>query len=265
MSRMRVALLCGLLGLAALARAQDFAGAAPAGNPDVLALLEMAQPPPLARIEFAAASTRWWGLRELETRTLAAGAGWRALRAGVGLSQTGDPPLGWTTLALAAGGATRVGGAAVRVAVRRGREAPWAPASLVGEGASYEVGTGAWLVVAPAWRVWASAPQLHASGPAPALERPLELGLRAGGATALWCVLRAPRAGDDGERALGAVLGMPPFEVWALARDAPWRASAGLRASAGPVRVGLRADSHPVLQESWRVSLEWRSPPAREP
>ena len=263
MNPARAAIVCWLLGMTPLARAQDFAGAAPAGAPDVLALLEGALPTPLARVELAAASTRWWGLQELETRTLAAGAGWRALRVGAGLSQTGEPELGWTALALALGGATREGGAAVRVATRRGREAPWGLSGIATAGASYEAGAGAWLAFAPAWRVWASAPQVRTSGPSPPLERPLELGVRAGGANALWCSLRAPRAGDDGERGLGVVLAAPSFEAWAQVRDAPWRASVGMRASTGPMRVGLRVDSHPVLDESLRVSLEWR--PARRP
>lgn len=237
--------------------AQDLAGASPVGAFDVHDLLERALPAPQGGFSAAASSTRWWGLRELETRTLALGGGWRGMRAGLGLSQTGVPELGWTTLALAVGAATPGTGAALRAVTRRDRDAPWSARQAIAPEAGVEVGAGAWLAPTAALRAWASAPQVWTRGEPPPVTRPLELGVRAGGATAAWCTLRAPRAGDDGERALGICLALPPLAVWAEVRDAPVRGSAGLTARAGPLAVRTRVDAHPALGETLRFGIEW--------
>ena len=118
-------LVVGFTTLAGLARAQDLAGASPVGAADVHELLERALPSPHAGATAAAATTRWWGLRELETRSIALGGAWRGARVAVGLSQTGAPELGWTTLALAAGVASPAAGAAFRAVTRSDRDAPW--------------------------------------------------------------------------------------------------------------------------------------------
>jgi hypothetical protein len=240
------------------ARSQDLAGAGPPGPAGALELLEHALPAAAPALAAEAASTRWWGLRELETRAVALGGGWRALRAAAGLSQTGVPDLGWTTLALAAGGATRGAGAAIRVVTRRDRDAPWSPRRALATGSGLELGAGAWLDVAPALRAWASAPQAVSRGGPRPLERPLELGLRVGAGSALWASLRAPRAHDDGERALGMRLDLPPLAAWAEVRDGPLRAAAGISAAAGPLEVAMRADAHPVLGETVRLEVAWR-------
>jgi len=264
--RLRARTLCAAwLALAGPVQAQDLAGTSPAGDRDLFALLEHALPARERGFAAAAATTRWWGLRELETRAVALGGSAGALRVASGLSQTGAPELGWTTLALAAGGVTREAGAAVRVVTRHDRDQPWSAARALEPQSGLAVGAGAWLEPAPGVRVWASAPQMRARGQPPPLDRTLELGVRAGGATAAWCTLRAPRANDDGERALGMVLALAPFEAWAEVRDGPLRGAAGLRASAGRLRVGARADAHPVLGETLRVSLEWLPGAGDEP
>jgi hypothetical protein len=104
------ALCAAWLSLAGPLHAQDLAGSAPAGERDLFALLEHALPARERGLAAAAATTRWWGLRELETRAVALGGSAGALRIATGLSQTGAPELGWTTLALAA--ALRASGAA---------------------------------------------------------------------------------------------------------------------------------------------------------
>lgn len=253
------------LVFATSAHAQDLAGIAPPGPQDLLSLLEHALPAREGGFAAAAASTRWWGLRELETRAVALGGSAGALRVAAGLSQTGAPELGWTTLALAAGGVTPGAGAALRVVTRHDRDQPWSPALAMDPYSGLAFGAGAWLEPAAGVRVWASAPQMRARGQPPPLDRTLELGVRAGQATAVWCTLRAPRSGDDGERALGLVLGLAPLEAWAEVRDAPLRGSAGLRVTAGMIRVGARADAHPVLGETLRAAVEWRSSPGEAP
>ena len=204
-----------------------------------------------------AGSTRWWGLSSLETRALAAAAPWRALRAAAGLSQTGEPELGWTSLAASFGGATPGAGAAVRVLARSERDSDYRVARAFSARAGYEAGGGAWLEPASGMRVWASAPQMFTHGPAPPLARPLELGVRVGGASAAWATLVSPRAGDDGTRALGVSLAVDPLTVWAEVRDAPLRGAAGLAAGWGPLALEARVDAHPVLGETARVSLAW--------
>jgi len=258
----RAALTCATfvaLAGAPEARAQDFAGALPAGSGGALELLERALPAGGPGLEAVAASTRWWGLPELETRALALGGGWRGLRTAAGLSQTGAPELGWTTLALAAGAVAPGAGAALRACARRDRDAPWSPRSAFAPGGGHELGAGAWLEPVPGVRAWASAPQLATRGAPPPLARPLEVGVRAGRGTAVWCSLRAPRAGDDGERAFGASLALAPLLAWADVRDAPLRGSAGLVAAAGPLMVAVRVDAHPSLGETVRAALGWRA------
>ncbi len=258
LARVLLGVLAGT-ATASAALAQDLAGAAPVGSGGVFEMLERALPAEAPGVTAAAASTRWWGLRELETRSLALGGGWRAVRVAFGLSQTGVPELGWTTLALAVGGAGPGAGTALRVIARRDRDAPWSVAYAVAPAAGLEVGAGAWLTPLANVRVWASAPQIFARGEAPPLVRPLELGVRAGDATAVWCTLRAPNAGDDGERALGTSLGVTPLVAWAEVRDAPLRGSAGIRAGAGPLAANLRVDAHPALGETIRLAIEWRA------
>src|SRR5262249_5543577 len=121
----------------------------------------------------------------------------------------------------------------------------------------------AWLALRPAGagspgvRVWASAPQMWMSGAAPPLVRPLELGVRAGSATGAWARLVSPRAGDDGERALGVAIGIAPALAWAEVRDAPLRGAVGLATALGSLEVDARVDAHPVLGETMRVGLAW--------
>lgn len=254
-------LVACILCVAAAGRAgsQDFAGAAPAaGADDVFAALERALPAAASSLAAAAAHTRWWELRELETRAAVIGAGWRGARAALGVSQTGAPELGWTSVALSAGGAGPDAGAAVRVCGRLERDAPWSAARALSSAAGLEAGAGAWLSPAAGVQVWASAPQVLVSGLSPPLPRPLEIGVRAGLTSGVWLSLRAPRAGDDGERALGVALDVAPLVAWAEVRDTPLRGAAGVRARAAALRVDLRVDAHPVLGETVRVALGWQ-------
>jgi len=247
---------CALLALAA--RAQDFAGAsAPGADPGVWDLLDRALPSASNSFSAAATQTRWWDLPGLETRAIAGGAGWRSWRASLGLSQTGEPELGWTALALALGSSGDGAGAGVRALTRRDRDAPWSLARALRPGAGLEVGAGAWLVAAPGVRVWASGPQMWTSGAAPPLSRPLELGVRAGQGTGAWLRLVAPRVGDDGERALGVAIGIAPALAWAEVRDAPLRGAVGLNVTLAALCVEARVDAHPVLGETVRLGLAW--------
>jgi hypothetical protein len=255
--------LCAACGAA---HAQDFAGAAhAAATDDAFALLEHALPSATAGLAAAVAQTRWWESSDLETRAAALCGSWRTLRASAGLSQTGVPELGWTALALAAGSAGAEAGAGLRACARVDRDAPWSAARVAAPGAGYELGAGAWLVPAAGVRVWASAPQMLTRGAAPPLARSLEVGVRAGDDTGVWLLLRAPRAGDDGERALGLAIALVPVTAWAEVRDAPLRGAAGVQVTAGAVSVEARVDVHPVLGETVRVALSWSHAPSPAP
>jgi hypothetical protein len=248
-------LLCGAAGAAS---SQDFAGAAhAAASDDPFALLERALPPAAPGFTAAVAQTRWWDSRDLETRAAALSGGWRTLRGSLGVSQTGAPELGWTALALAAGCARPDAGAGVRACTRVDRDAPWSAARAAADGAGLEVGAGAWVVPAAGVRVWASAPQVFTRGADPPLVRSLELGVRTGSDAGAWLVLRAPRAGDDGERSLGVWIALAPVTTWAEVRDSPLRGGAGMRAAVGALGVEARVDVHPVLGETVRAALSW--------
>ena len=252
-------MLAAALLLAGRAHAQDFAGAMPVALAgDAFAALECALPPAAPSFTAAVSHTRWWELRELETRAAVIGAGWRGARAALGVSQTGEPELGWTALALSVGGAARDAGGAVRACARSERDAPWRAERLWSPSAGLELGAGAWLEPVPGVRVWAVAPQALVRGSPPPLVRSLELGVRAGSASSVWLALRAPRAGDDGERALGLQLALAPLAVWGEVRDTPLRAAAGVRATAAALHVELRVDAHPVLGETVRMAVGWQ-------
>ena len=242
------------------ARAQDYAPAAPAGpQPGAFALLERALPcgPGAPAAELCA--TRWLALASLETRAAALLVAPAGTRVALGVSQTGDPALGWTSVALAVGGAAEQGGAALRAVARLDRATgDWDAERLAREG-GIEAGAGAWIAPGRATVLWASAPQLWLSGQSPPLLRPAELGARArGNAIAAWVVVVAPRRGDDGERSAGLSLGAPPLEAWGEVRDGPLRGSLGVRAVVRSVVVEASADAHPVLGETTRLGLAWR-------
>ena len=251
----------GLLALLLVARAtaaQDFTGASPAGStrvPD--GLLDRALPASTSSLCAAVSQTRWWGLPGLETRAATLSGSFHTWRAALGLSQTGEPELGWTTLGIGAGASTARAGAGLRACARRDRDAPFRLVRAFTPGAGVEAGAGAWLVAADGVRVWASAPQVWTGGAAPPLARALELGVRAGERNAAWVRLVAPRAGDDGERALGLSLAVAPMQAWAEVRDTPLRGSVGLSAAIASLRVDARVDAHPVLGETVRLALAW--------
>jgi hypothetical protein len=253
--------LAHVLAARRAAWAQDFAPASPAGpQAGAAALLERALPVAGPALSLESAATRWLGLASLETRAAALGVSAGPARVAAGLSQTGDPELGWTCAALALGAAGPEGGAALRVAGRCDRSEGPLAAGRLGLGAGYEAGAGAWLAAAPGLTLWASAPQLWTGGQDPPLSRPLELGARwAARELAAWVALVAPQRGDDGERSAGISLGSDALAVWAEARDGPLRGSLGVRGALGPLAAEARADAHPVLGETTRLSLAWRA------
>jgi hypothetical protein len=233
--------------------------ASPAGpRPGAAALLERALPQDVSPWTLETSATRWLASTSLETRSAALAIARGPLRTAAGLSQTGDPDLGWTSAALAAGTCARDGGAALRVVARRDRAAGALREGGLARGVALEAGAGGWLAPSPELVLWASAPQLYGSGPAPPLVRPLEIGARIGGDDlSAWCALEAPRGGDDGERSAGLSLGLGPGHAWAEARDDPLRASLGLLLELRGLRIETRADLHPVLGETTRVVLAW--------
>jgi hypothetical protein len=252
--------------VAARCGAQDFASpalAGPAVSP--LALIESGLPSAATRTSLAASATRWFALPELATRSLGIGGSWRGACAAFGLSQTGDPELGWTALGLALGGASPRCGGALRAVARRDR-LPGAEPGPLGPGAGLEAGAGAWADAGAGLTLWASAPQVWLRGAAPPLARGLELGaaLRAGDG-GLWLLRRAP-ARDADDRAgheAGLAFGLGVLSAWARARDGPLRASIGLAARARLAEASAEVSSHPVLGET--VSISIAVPARRDP
>jgi hypothetical protein len=238
---------------------QDFTTPAPAWPPDTpCALLERALPAVAVAPALEGAVTRWHGLDALTTRAAAAAFGWRALRAGLGLAQTGEPDIGWTALGLAIGAARRDGGAALRAAARRDRTTPFGFDDR-GAAVGVEVGGGAWIDAAAGLHVWASAPQVWTRGAAPPLARPLEIGGAVDlGGVAAWLSLVAvaghPRGGP-GEHSAGLATDVGPLAVWLIARDQPLRGGLGVAGRARGLRAAAEVESHPVLGETARIAL----------
>ena len=199
----------------------------------------------------------WLGAPDLVTRALAAAVSVRAARAGVGLSQTGDPEIGWTAVSLAVGGAGAAGGAALRLQGRRDRH-PQPAGSPLGPGIGAEAGAAAWVMASRALTVWSAAPQMWRRGASPPLARGLEIGARlAGEGCALWLCHRAPphAADADPEHEAGLLLGMGTCAAWVRARDRPLRGGIGISLARRPLVVAAEIESHPVLGETTRVSL----------
>lgn len=245
-----------LLAFTSPASAQDFDLPAPAWPPaPVAGWFERALPPAAGAPVVEAGVTRWHGLDALATRCLAAGAGWRAVRAGLGLSQTGEPEIGWTALAGVAGAVVQRGGASVRVVSRRDRTSRFG-FDARGAAVGLEVGGGAWIEATDLIHVWASAAQMWTRGAAPPLARPLEIGAAAdlGGVT-LWLSRSGVTGAARGGRAAGLATAAGPLDVWLFARDQPLRGGLGVAARVRGLRVAAQMDSHPVLRETARFSL----------
>lgn len=246
-----------LVSLAAPARAQEFASASPAAERSATALLERGLAPARLGVAVTTLAIRWYGLPELDTRSVALALGWRTLRLGAGASRSGDVELGWSAVALAAGVADPRGGAALRGCGRARHAADGAP--LTGA----EAGAGMWIAPSPTLRVWVSAPQVWTGGDPPPLERWLEIGaaLRAGDAELWLARAAAPGAarGGGADHVGGARLPLGVVDAWLEVRDHPARGGFGLAATERALRLAASVESHPVLGETVRLALGWES------
>lgn len=255
-----VATLAATFGFVAPVHAQDFDLPAPAWPPVVAGRwLERALPPAAATPVLEAGIVRWHGLDALVTHSLAAGAGWRSLRVGLGLAQTGEPDLGWTTLATVLGAVTPGAGASLRIAARRDRISGFGfdeHVPAVGAAVGAEAGAGAWFDARDHLHIWASAPQIWLGGSAPPLQRPLEIGAAADlGTVTMWFARAGVPGRDAGGREGGLSTAAGPLSLWLTARDRPLRGGLGVAARAGLLRAACEVDSHPVLRETARLSL----------
>jgi hypothetical protein len=251
--------LIALPALVACAAAQDFASPGlPGPATSASAFLESGLPPVHAGAALDASYTSWFGLPEIETRGVACGSGWRLARVAAGLSQTGEPDLGWSAAGLACGVARSGGGAGVRAVARRERaiEPGSAAAARLDARAGAEVGWGAWLEAARGVRLWATVPQSWSTGVAPPLDRPLEIGasLERDGLT-LWLTRGAPSGGAQADHGAGAALRSGALVAWGSVRDRPLRGGVGVVASAGRLFVAAAVESHPDLGETVRLAL----------
>ena len=254
--RIGAALLAvAVLGTAPRAPAQDFAEPGPPGPGT---FVEDGLPPATGGVSFAATSIRWFGLPELETRSVVCTAGWRGLRLAAGLSQTGEPAIGWNAVGLACGVAHADGGAGLRAVARQDRalEPGSAAAARLEAHAGAEVGWGAWLRAGPEWTIWAAVPQSWTVGVAPPLERPLEIGVRLERhGLACWLVRAAPAGGTASDHAAGLALCSGSLRAWAGARDRPLRGDVGLAVRARRLRLAAAVECHPDLGETVLLTL----------
>lgn len=243
------------------ARAQDFdAPLTPGGAGSAARFLEHGLPPAATHSLDLLAVGRY-ALPELGSRALAASAGWRSVRAAAGLSQTGDPEIGWTALGVAAGVSAGRWGAGVRAVARRDRHPAPEPTPL-GAGLGAESGAGAWFSVTPRIEFWTAAPQLWSRGGAPPIERGLASGVvwRVNGGR-VWFEHEARPLGGAGAAShrAGVALEAGAYSVWAEGLDDPLRARLGLSARAVAFDVRAGVESHPVLGETLRLAIGWRT------
>lgn len=251
-----LALTLVLLALAWPAFGQDFDLPSPVWpSAPVAGWFERGLPPATAAPVVAAGVTRWHGIEGLSTRSIAAGAGWRAARAGLGLSQSGEPDIGWTALAAVVGAVTGRGGASLRALSRRDRTSPFG-FDARGAAVGVEIGGGAWIEASSGFHVWTSAAQIWTRGAPPPLARPLEIGGAAdlGGIT-LWVSRSGVTGSARGGRAAGLSAAAGPIDLWLVAHDQPIRGGLGIAAHVRGLRVAAQVDGHPVLRETARLSL----------
>ncbi len=239
-------------------RGQDFAPVVPGAlSGGAASLLDDGLPAASDGVSLESGITRWFGLDALATRHLALGAGWRGVRVAAGVSQTGDPELGWTSFGAAAGGATHAAGGAVRAVARRDRASPGLPGPP-GAGGGYELGAGAWARAGERVVLHASAPQILLHSEAPPLPRGFELGatMDLDDAT-LWLAVRSAPRGQPvpPDHELGVALRLAGVRAWALVRDRPARAGIGLSARVRAIGIAAAVESHPVLGETTRLAL----------
>jgi hypothetical protein len=177
------------------ARSQDFDLPAPPYEGGAGAAIERGLPPAARGASVECGAVRWLGLGALDGRSVAAAAGWRAMRVSAGLAQTGDAALGWSAAGAALGMGGGLAGAALRAVARRDRS-PASAAIPPAEG--IEAGFGAWVAPGDALLLWTSAPQAWTDGEPPPLARGLVLGarVRASGLS-LWLARETVRAGPD--------------------------------------------------------------------
>jgi len=225
-------------------RGQDFAPVVPGAlSGGAASLLDDGLPAASDGVSLESGITRWFGLDALATRHLALGAGWRGVRVAAGVSQTGDPELGWTSFGAAAGGATRA--------------SPGLPGPP-GAGGGYELGAGAWARAGERVVLHASAPQILLHSEAPPLPRGFELGatMDLDDAT-LWLAVRSAPRGQPvpPDHELGVALRLAGVRAWALVRDRPARAGIGLSARVRAIGIAAAVESHPVLGETTRLAL----------
>ena len=244
--------LAAALFSATASPAQEFSEPAPAAQLTVAALLERGLPASDGALGAIALATRWHGLAEIETRSLAIAFGARSVRFAAGASQTGEAELGWTQASIGAGVASECYGFALRGCVRR-------RAVVNGEGTGGEVGAGAWVEASPSVVVWATAPQLWTRGDPPPLSRWLEIGARLERAEAhLWLARSAAPGAPRGLRAehlAGLLVPAGLAAIWIEGRDHPARGTLGISVMAGTLRVSAAVEGHPVLGETVRLAL----------
>lgn len=254
------AALAAALALAAPALAQDFASPWAPLEPAAANLLEHGLPSAEPRAALELIAGRWLGIAGLETRALALGGGWRSARVAIGLSQTGDPELGWSAAAIGAGFGRETAGAALRFAGRRDRAAELGGWRSGGS----EAGAGCWLRAAPALRLWASAPQLWVDGAAPPLARGFVIGAEATGTEfTAWVSRETVRLGGGdalhASHAAGLAWMAGGLRFALEARDQPLRGALTLAAGAGWVGVAIRMESHPVAGETTHLAIRLRA------
>jgi hypothetical protein len=254
-----------LLVVCAEARAQDFDSPQPGARFETAAvLLEDGLPPAVARWTAEGSSVGRHAIAELSTRAVAVGGAWQVLRVAAGLSQTGDPQLGWTAVGAGLGVAGANAGFGVRAAARRDR---WwlAEATPLGSGLGAEAGLGAWIRPTSRIDVWASAPHIWVRGSAPPLERGLRTGVRMRWSEiSAWVEqeVRAPGAAPAVAHRAGIELAAGATRLWASVLDAPLRATVGVATALSWLGVAAEAESHPVLGETVRLAVTLHSSPA---
>jgi len=257
--RLAPATLLAWLAVAGPAIAQDFTSAQLAGpGASACALIERGLPGAAPGVSLEACFARWLALPDLETRAVACAAGWRLARVAAGVSQTGEPDLGWSAVGLACGVARPDGGAGLRAVARRDLaiEPGSAAAARLAARAGVEVGWGAWLEAARGLRLWAAVPQSWSTGVAPPLDRPLEIGVsfERDGLT-LWLMRSAPSGGAEADHGAGVALGSGGLLAWASVRDRPLRGGVGLVASVRRLFVAAAVESHPELGETVQLAF----------
>ena len=246
-----------LLARVAPGLGQAFTPVAPATGDGAAAMLDRGLPSAVAGVRLESSVSRLFRLADLDGAAVAAGGSWSSLRIALGVARSGDRDLGWRTLGGAAGRGRRRDRARRSCASLARRDLPAEPGDDAPSVARSARGHGSRSrpAVARGSRMRRSRPVVPRRRCAAALDAGLDWSAPA---AAAWLVREtAPDARVSDAHRAGAAVGGRPAWSWAEVLELPLRASVGVAARYGRVRLAAVVEA--IRCSARRRGCRWHS------